>query len=338
MRTLIFGAALALAAGAGFAQEKIELKVSHYAPPAHGFQTEVFQPWAQELEKRSGGRLTVRIFAGNSPFGNVANQADQVAAGVTDVALALNGVPRGRLPRTLLMELPFMAPHSYAATNTLWSMLDSHLADDYKGFKVITPLCHNAGEFYLRDKKIEKLEDLKGMRIRAPSSQVQAMISFLGATPVTMGPAQIYEGLEKGTLDGIAMVYDGVRGFKLESLLKYSYAAAIYTACFHIVMNQKKYDSLPADLRKVIDDASGAALVAKLPALWDRWDELGRESTKAKGLQVVTPSETVREQWKARMKPLVEQQIAEAEKQGVANARAIYDEMVKRVGQFATKK
>lgn len=338
MRRLALAAALACVAGIATAQEKIELKISHFTPPAHGFQTDLLGPWVHELEKRSGGRLTARIFAGNSPFGNVANQADQVAAGVTDIALGLNGVPRGRLPRTLLMELPLVAPHSHAATNALWSMLPTHLADDYKGFKVIVPFCHNAGEFYLRDKKVEKLEDLKGLRIRAPSAQVQAMISFIGATPVTMGPAQIYEGLEKGTLDGIAMVYDGVRGFKLEGLLKYAYAAAIYTACFHVVMNQKKYDSLPADLKKIIDETSGAALVAKLPALWDKWDELGRESTKAKGLVTVPVADPVREQWKVQMKPLIDQQIAETEKQGVPNARAIYEEMLKRAAQFSTKR
>ncbi len=333
--TLIAG--VAFAGSPVFAQDKIELKASIFAPPTHCFMVDVLQPWSQEVEKRTNGRVVMRLFAGNSPFGNVANQSDQVAAGVTDIGFGLNGVPRGRLPRTLLMDLPLMSPTSYAATNALWAMLPTHLADDYKGFKVLGLHCHNAGDFFMRDKKVEKLEDLKGQRIRAPSSQVQALLTFLGATPVTMGPAQIYEGLEKGTLDGISMVYDGVRGFRLEGLLKHAFSAAIYTTCFHLVMNQKKFEGLPADIKKVIDDTTGPAWVKRFPELWDRWDEAGRQATAAKGVQVVAVSDQVREQWRAQFKPLIDQQIAETEKQGVPNARAIYDEMVKQVARFSKK-
>ncbi len=186
-----FAASFALCALPAFAQDKIELKASIFAPPTHGFMVDVLQPWSQEVEKRTGGRVVMRLFAGNSPFGNVANQSDQVAAGVTDIGFGLNGVPRGRLPRTLLMDLPLMSQSSYAATNALWAMLPTHLADDYKGFKVLGLHCHNAGDSFMRDRKVEKLEDLKGQRIRAPSSQVQARLTFIGATPVTMGPAQI---------------------------------------------------------------------------------------------------------------------------------------------------
>ena len=123
------------------AQEQIELKVSTFVPPMHWFHSEIMTQWASEISRRTGGKVTVRLFAGNSPFGNVANQADQVAAGVTDLAMGLNGVPRGRLPRTSIMELPLVASTSAAATKTLWSMRESHLADDYKGFKLLGLHC-----------------------------------------------------------------------------------------------------------------------------------------------------------------------------------------------------
>jgi TRAP-type C4-dicarboxylate transport system substrate-binding protein len=335
--TSLLACALVTGNPSATAQDKIELKASAFAPPTHGWFTDVLNPWAQEVEKRTNGRMVVRIFAGNSPFGNVANQSDQVKAGVTDIGWGLNGVPRGRLPRTLLMDLPLMAPDAYAATNALWAMLPGLLAEDYKEFKVLALHCHNAGDFFLRDKKIDKLEDLKGLRIRAPSSQVQAMLQFIGATPVTMGPAQLYESLEKGTIDGISMVYDGVRGFRLEGLIKHAYSAQIYTTCFHVVMNPKKYESLPADLKQVIDETTGAAWVKRLPDLWTKWDDLGRGVTAQKGLQVVAVSERTRAQWRSQLKPLIDQQIAETEKQGVPNARQIYDEMVKQVARFSKR-
>ena len=323
-------AAAVLAGQCAWAQDKIELKVSTYTPPMHFWYAEILAPWAAEMEKRTGGKVTVRLFAGNSPFGNVANQSDQVAAGVTDIGLALNGVPRGRVPRTLLIELPMVATTSEVATKVVWSMRESHLADDYKGFKLIGLNCSTGIGFFTRDKKIEKLDDLKGLRLRAPSAQIQATLQHIGAVPVTMGPAQIYEALDRRTLDGIAMVYDGLVGFRLESLVKHYYRADLMVICFHAVMNEKKYASLPADARKAIDETTGDAWAAAFPKGWEKSERVSGDVARAKGIVEVVPPAEVRAKWRAEFKPVIDQQVGETEKQGVANARAIYEEMVKR--------
>ncbi len=330
---IAFSAAAALCAAAS-AQDKIELKASTFVPPTHWFLTDAYTPWAAEIEKRTGGKVTVRSFAGNSPFGNVANQADQVAAGVTDIAWGLNGVPAGRYPRTRIMEMPLVAANAKAATRTMWSMRETHLADDYKGFKLLNLNCGNGLGFGLRDKTATKLDDLKGLRIRSPNSQIQAVLQFIGATPVTMGPGQVYESLEKGTLDGVTSGYDGVRGFRLENVIKNYYFAQISVTCFHVVMNEKKFQSLPEDARKAIDETT-AAWQNSFPVEWDKADELARQSAKAKGVVETNASDADRAQWRVRLKPVIEAQLAEIEKAGVANARAIYDEMLKRAAEFA---
>jgi len=110
IRVLTIAAAVLLAAQPAGAQDKIELKASTFVPPTHWFFSEILTQWAAEMAKRTGGNVTVRLFAGNSPFGNVVNQADQVAAGVTDAAIGLNGVPRGRVPRTLIGAIARQAP------------------------------------------------------------------------------------------------------------------------------------------------------------------------------------------------------------------------------------
>jgi TRAP-type C4-dicarboxylate transport system substrate-binding protein len=334
-RLTVTVAAAALLTAPASAQDKIELKVATFVPPTHWFFSQMLTNFAADVEKRTGGKATVRLFAGNSPFGNVNNQADQVAAGVTDIAIGLNGVPRGRYPRTLLMELPLVAPNSAAATKTVWSMRESHLAEDYKGFKVLGLNCSTGIGFFTRDKKVESLDDLKGLRLRAPSSQIQAALQHLGAVPVTMGPAQIYESLEKRTLDGIAMVYDGLVGFRLENLVKYYYRADMFVICFHAVMNEKKYQSLPAEVKKAVDDSSGDNWQPAFPAAWEKSEKAGEDVAKSKGLVEIKPSAEMRQRWRTSMKPVIDQALAEYEKQGIKNAREIYDEMVKRADQFA---
>ena len=334
-RAAALAAAAAALAGTAGAQDKVELKFSHYAPPTHGFQKDLLEPWAAELEKRTGGKLTVRIFAANSPFGNVANQADQVKAGATDAAWGLNGVPRGRFPRSLIMELPFMATSSAAASKTLWSMRDGLLAEEYKDFKVLAVHCHPTGGFFTRAKRVTDLEGLKGLRLRAPSLQVQNLLQHLGAVPVTMGPAQAYEALEKGTIDGASLIYDGLVAFRLHGLVKHYLEAKIYTACFHVVMNPRKFEALPAEFRKAIDETTGQAWVDRVGPLWDKWDGAARTAALEKGIEEIKVPDAVRASWEKQLKPYIDKQLADMEGEGVKNARAIYDEMKKRLAQYA---
>ena len=206
---------------------------------------------------------------------------------MVDIALGLSGIPRGRLPRTTIIDLPFMTDSADAASQALWAVYPRFLAEEYKGLKVLALFAHNPGLIALRNKKVEKVDDLKGLRIRAPSVQTQALLTALGATPVGMPPGQIYENMDKGVIDGAMLPYDGFKGFKVDELARYYYDADIYTTSFYFVMNQKKYDGLPPEVRKAIDEISGDVLVARFGGWWDKWDKAGMEGVKARNGVVV---------------------------------------------------
>jgi len=327
-------AALALAAAV---EAQTELKFSTFVPPTHGFVVDVLEPLAKDIEKRTAGKVVARVFAGNSPFGKTENQADQVRQGVVDVAWGLNGIPRGRFLRSSIMELPFVADSADAATKTLWAMLPGALAPDYQGFKVLAVHCHNPGLFHTRERRLENIEDVKGLRMRAPNPSTQALLAHLGATPVGMPPGQVYENLEKGVIDGAVFPWDAIKGFRLEKLLRYHLDARVYTACFHVVMSEARYAALDPIAKRAIDETTGTILVNQFGAWWNRWDQAGLEAVKPLGNTIVTVSREQREAWRAQLKPVIDAQLAELEKQGVTNARAIYDEMLKRVAAFARR-
>lgn len=332
-------AALCLAfAGTSPAQEKVELKLSHYLPPTHGLHVDFTEPWARELEKRTNGKIAVKMFPGNSSLGNPANQLDQVKAGVTDIALGLSGIPRGRLPRTTIIDLPFMTDSADAASRALWAIYPKFLADEYKGLKVLALFAHNPGLIATRDKKVASLADLKGLRIRAPSVETQALLNAAGASPVGMPPGQVYENMEKGVIDGAMFPYDGIRGFKVDELTKFIFDADLYTTSFYFVMNQKKYESLPADVRKAIDEMSGDVLVSKFGGWWDKWDKAGMDAVKARNVTVTEVSARDKEAYRRQLAPVIDQQLAELEKSGVSNARQIYEELRKQIAANARKK
>ncbi len=334
--TLVSAAAmsLSLTAGIASAKEVFELKLSHFLPSSHPTQKDFIEPWAQELEKRTNGRVKVTIYSAGSALGHVAKQYDQVRAGVVDIAHGLTGIPSGRLPKTLIMDMPFLAKTSDAATRALWQLYPEYLKDEYRGMKVLALHAHNGGLIHTQGKQVKSMADLAGLRLRAPSKAVSMMLKELGSVPVGMPPTQVYENLQKGVLDGTVFPYEAVYGFKLDEVLDYHLDAKAYTTSFYFVMNEKKYNALPADIRAVIDDISGDRLVAKFGPWWNQWDKPGIESIKKRGNTVVTLTEDQRQEWSKELEPMIEGYLAALEKKGIKNSQEIYAKAQQIVSQY----
>jgi len=232
------------------------------------------------------------------------------------------------------MEMPFVAESADSASKALWAMLPDLLAEDYRDFKPIALHCHNPGLFHTRDKSLKTIADVKGLRMRAPNPPTQALLAYLGATPVGMPPGQVYENIEKGVIDGAVFPWDAIKGFRLENILKHHLDARVYTSCFHLVMSPKRYAELPADVQKAIDATTGQALTDKFGAWWNRWDQAGLDAVKPLNHEIVRVDDATREKWRADLKPVLDGELAKLEKEGIANARAIYDEMRRQVACF----
>jgi TRAP-type transport system periplasmic protein len=337
-RVIVFlGAAIASLMAAATAVAQTELKLSHFLPAVHGIHTDFLEPWARELERRTGNKVKVTIFPGGSSFGDVARQYDQVTAGVIDIAHGLHGIPRGRFPRTSIIDLPFLTESADAASRTLWALYPKYLQEEYRGVKVLALHAHNGGLIHTRDKPVTQLADLKGLRIRSPSPAVSQMLEYLGATPVGLPPGQVYENLQKGAIDGTVFPWDPVASFKLAEVLKHHLDARTYTVSFFLVMNQRKYDGLPADVKQAIDATTGDALLPKFGPWWAKWDQAGLDQAKARGNNIVRLSDAEREKWKTALAPMTEAYLKSIEGQDVKNVREIYDEARRLIAQFEKK-
>lgn len=339
-RSILAGASGAIAASTiGFpaivrAQPKVQLKLSHYLPPAHGLHTDFMEPWARELEAKTQGAVSVQISPGTSALGQAQNQLDQVRNGIVDVAFGLCGLPRGRMTRSTVVEMPLLVKTAAAGSRTLWNLYPKMLGADYQGLRPLVLMTHNGGLIHTRDKKIEKPEDLRGLRIRTPSPTVSMLLEFLGASPVGMPPGQAYENMQRGVIDGAAFPWDPVRAFKLGEVAKFHCDAQLYTAAFWFCMNEKKYASLPADIRGVIDQISGPALLGKVQGWWDKWDAAGKAAAVERGNTIVTLNREQRAQWDRSLVPLFNKAMIDFEKQGVADARDLYVAMQREVAKI----
>lgn len=335
---LLAGALSVVLVSAPATAQEVTLKFSHYLTDRHGLQTDFIEPWAKDLAARTGNKVKIEIYPVTSAFGNAARQADQVKAGVIDIAIGLRGIPRGRFEKSSVFELPFVVSNAGAGTRALWELYkDGTLASDYDGFKVLALFVHHGGLVHTLNKPVKSLEDMRGLRLRTPSDAVSAMLEFLGASPVGLPPAQIYESLQKNVIDGVVTTWDLVGAAKLNELVKYHTDARLYTATFYIVMNQAKYDSLPADVKKAIDETTGDALVAKFGDWWNAWDARGLADAKARNSEIITINEDTRAKWRAQLKPMIDKYIADMEAKGIKDARAIYERAAALVAKYEKK-
>ena len=323
--SLLTGVIFLATQSSSFAAKPIELKFSHYLPTGHGLHRDFIQPWAEELEKRTQGKVKVKIFTGGSALGKITRQADQVKAGVVDISHGIHSIPRGRFPRTSIMHLPFMGKSADAISRTLWALYQQGQFDkEYDGFKVLALHGHNAGLIHTKDKPIKTIADMKGLRLRTPNPTVSLMLEHLGATPVGMPPSVVYESIQKGVLDGSLFPWDPVRAFHLDEVTNYHMNLKAYTTTFFVVMNMRKYKRLPADVRKVIDEMSGESLVAKFGEWWNQWDAKGLEKAVEKGNTIIEFSEDERQKFHSFVQPMIDARLAEMKKQGVSDPEGLY--------------
>ncbi len=275
-RTFLQGTAAA-AAAAGLpsasvlAQGAQELKLHSFVPPNHVIWTDVLTPWAAEVAKRSNNQLTVRLFPSMQLGGKPPELYRQTAQGITDATFTLPGYTSNDFPMMALTELPGTADSAEDGTKKLWANFDKFLAREYKDTKVLMLWNSDTASLMSKTKPIRTMEDMKGMKIRTPSAAQSAQIEALGGIPIDMPVTQIYNNLDRGVIDATQIPLSAALDFKLIEVAKYfTIEAPLGRSPFLVAMNRSRYEKLPANLRKVIDDTTGLSLSLKGAATYDK--------------------------------------------------------------------
>lgn len=274
-----------------------QLTMSHYLPPVLGLHVDFLEPFARELEEKSGGAVSVDIQTAGSSLGVITKQWDQTQDGLSDISFGLHGIPRGRFKCTQVVELPFLTDSVEEANKVLWGLFPDYLAEEHEGVKVLALMAHDPGVLATNGVRVEKPEDLKGLRIRVPSPYIAAMLEDLGAVPVGMPPGQVYENMQTGAIDGVVLPWAGLKEFRITEVTTNAIEIGAYTTPFYFVMNEDTYDGLPAEVQSVVDNMSGDALVSKFPDWWTAWGAAGPAQITDAGGEVISPDANLRQEW-----------------------------------------
>jgi TRAP-type C4-dicarboxylate transport system substrate-binding protein len=297
-----------------FGQE--ELKLASFVPPTHSIWAGVLMPWAKEIEQKSGGKLKVAGYPSMQLGGKPPELYRQAVQGIADIVFTLPGYTSSDFPMMSLTELPGTAVSAHDGTTKLWQRFNEFFAEEYKETKVLMLWNSDNAGFMTRDKPIRKIEDVKGLRLRAPSAAQAAQIEHLGGIGVSMPVTQIYNGIERGTIDGTQIPLSAMLDFKLIEVVKYlTVNTPLGRSPFLVAMNRKRYEGLPADLRKIIDDTTGLELSLKGSSDYDAQNKKALELAK-KERDVYTLSDKEHQEWLAFFAPLAKKEAERVDQLG----------------------
>ncbi len=286
LAALVLGAALQSVQAAD-----VTLRVHQMLPPQAAIPAKGLLPWAEKVEKESGGRIKVQHFPTMQLGGKPPDLFDQAKDGVVDIVWTVLGYTPGRFPKTEAFELPFMSGSSEASSKAFQEYVEKNAMDEFKDVKLLAVHTHGPGLFHSKD-PINKLEDLKGMKVRGGSRVINIMLEQLGATPVGMPVPAVGEALSKGVIGATTIPWEVVPSVKVQQIVKnhtgFTGAKGLYTQTFAVAMNKASYDKLPADLKKVIDANSGIEFAAKLGRVMDEADKLGLSLAQKAGNNIIT--------------------------------------------------
>ena len=251
-------------------------------------QTQVFEPWAEKIQKQTDGRVKVTFFPGGA-LGKTPDHYSLAESGIADIAYNLHDYTPGRFPMTSVFGLPFMVPTALDTSRAMWTCYEKFPAfqKEYSKVKLLALFCHPGGDYHTVKKPIRSIDDFNGMKIRTANPTVTKALKIFNAVPVTVPVTEAYTALERGVVDGTVVPWEGLGIFKLDELTKYATEVDFYTMTMFVVMNKKQWNDLPEDIQKIIDANSGMALSEWCGKVYDATDEPFKQRALKKGVKVV---------------------------------------------------
>ncbi|HEX2966068.1 MAG TPA: TRAP transporter substrate-binding protein [Syntrophorhabdaceae bacterium] len=311
----------------------IELRFSMFLSLDHTSYINGWRPFAQELERRSKGRVKVTFYPSET-LGKAKDHYDMTVNGIADLGMSVLGFNPGRFPLAEALELPIAWPSCRIAARVCWDIYEKYLKKEFSDVKLIALATTDPNQIMTSKKAVRTLADLSGVRLKTGSPRQVDMVRAWGGSPINIPITDTYEALQRGMLDGIFTGYSGLTDFKLHEQLSHYTTIGVGVSVATGLMNLKTWNSLPPDIQKIITDISGSNLSARIGDVFDKAqrDALA-EATKLGG-KVYTLSSADKAALLEKSKPIVETWIANVEKKGLPG-RKIYEDIIALVDKYS---
>jgi len=311
----------------------IELTVNDHNPPPSTI-AKSWDAWGKWVEEQSKGRLKVTIHHGGSLLAEKEAYRG-TKTGVVDMAHYVIDRREGFLLSTVT-TLPFLGMPAQLEAGKLWMELLGkfpEMAKEWEGIKIIGLFMMPPTHVHNKKKEIKTPADLKGMKIHGAEYALVQTMHAAGASPIQLDITEMYTGLERGILDGVMNHFPVCFIFRVLELTPYHTIfgdGGINMTPMFAIMNPKKFNSLPPDLQKLLED-SGKVWTEEMARLDFPLQKTAVDFCKGKNhtITYLTPQQ-IRVWYDLVKQPIHDQWIKDAEAKGLP-AKAVYNETLKLV-------
>lgn len=258
--------AATLAAPAVLAEETL---VFAAGTPPQGPVHDTFVEWVAAINADGAGVVQIDYREGFT-MANPSNFYDRVKDGVVEMTWGTLTVVGGRFPLSSVVELPWLTGDADVASAAFWRMIDAGLMDDE--FHDIVPLIvlvFPQGGVHLRA-PLASLDSLAGQQIIAGSQTNSSVVSLLGGTPLSIGLAETYEAVQRGTADGRLLPWSAFPAFRMSEITNFHVEAPTGSVVGAVFINREVWEGLSEEAREIIMRHSGEAASRGLGARADR--------------------------------------------------------------------
>jgi len=306
-----------------------ELTVATFVPPQHHTNTVLFSWFADELESRSDGTLTMKLFPAGQLGAGPVQQYKRAVEGVADITFGVSAYTPALFPKTMLAIPPGKASSSAQATERLLAVFEEHLADEYEDVKVIA-LSTAAGIGIAATRDVSTVNGMQGAKIVPYAALTTPIVEAMGAVPVQMPVTEMYTGLSTGTIDGAYATYNNMTPpWNFWDVASHFVTnVPVQHAVIFVVMNKERYMSLSDEHRAIIDELSGEAASMKLAESFDGADAKSLQmmkDTAGKNYKLIEASADERAKMDAAVAEGMKVIFADYASRGIENAEEIYN-------------
>jgi len=334
----VAGSAAAIAMPHVARAQEVTLKLHQFLPTQANVPKFVLEPWIKKVQDESGGRIKIEHYPAMQLGGKPPELIDQATDGTVDIVWTLPGNTPGRFPSTEVFELPFTMTNAEATSKAYWDLFDKYMKDtEFKDQHIIGAWVHGPGVVHSKE-PVNKLEDMSGKKIRAPTRVINQLLGALGATPVGMPVPQITDALSKGVIDGCVIPWEVTTSLKVPELVnnhtEFSGDHALYTTTFVLAMNKPRYESLPDDLKKVIDANGGQAYSAWAGKTQASTDAPSKKIAVDRGNSIITLDQAEVDRWKTAAQPVIDNWVKDVTGKGL-DGQKLLDEARASIEQYS---
>ncbi|RAI57389.1 TRAP transporter substrate-binding protein [Roseicella frigidaeris] len=243
----------------------------------------------KRLRELTGGRLGLQIYP-NGQLGNELPMIEGVALGTIDLAVPSHAAFANFVKEYQLLDMPFLIRDYGHLARVAGTPAIAQLAQaaQGRGFRVLALYSSGVRHLMVRE-AVADMPALKGRKIRTQQNPVHvAAFNAFGANATPLAYGELYGALQVGVVDGAEAAYTNFVAQKFYEVCKHWTTVGWLSLTAPVVLSERKYQSLPPDLRAALMQAAEESAVFERQFVVDSEAKLV-EQVKAHGVAIVDP-------------------------------------------------